>query len=49
MLKIVVDDNDNIDYDINEMEMWHNDIKEKVSKVGKDKKISYINNINKIK
>ena len=38
MLKIVVDDNDdNIDYDIDKMEMWHDDVKEKISKVGKDK------------
>jgi len=38
MLKIVVDDNDdNIGYDIDKMEMWHDDVKEKISKVGKDK------------
>ena len=37
MLKIVVDDDNTVDYDINEMEMWHDDVKEKVSKVGKDK------------
>ena len=29
MLKIVVDDNDSsVDYDINKMEMWHEDIKD---------------------
>ena len=37
MLKIVVDDDDKVNYDIDEMEMWHDDVKEKVSKVGKDK------------
>ena len=38
MLKIVVDDNDdNVDYDIDKMEMWYDDAKEKISKVGKDK------------
>ena len=32
MLKIVVDDNDdNVDYDIDKMEMWYDDAKEKVS------------------
>ena len=29
MMKIVVDNDDNIDYDIDKMEMWYNDIKEK--------------------
>jgi hypothetical protein len=36
MMKIVVDDDD-VNYDIDKMEMWHVDIKEKQSKVGKDK------------
>ena len=34
MMKIVVDDNDSIDYDIDKMEMWHEDTKEKISKIG---------------
>ena len=38
MLKIVVDDNDdNVDYDIDKMEMWYDDAKEKISKVGEIK------------
>jgi len=37
MLKIVVDDNDGVDYDIDKMEMWYEDAKEKISKVGEVK------------
>ena len=33
MLKIVVDDNE-VNYDIDKMEMWYEDIKDKQSKVG---------------
>jgi len=33
MLKIVVDDNDdNVDYDIDKMEMWYNDVKNNLDK-----------------
>ena len=34
MLKIIVDDDDDVDYDIDKMEMWYEDIKDKQSKVG---------------
>ena len=29
MLKIVVDNDDNVDYDIDKMEMWYDDVKNK--------------------
>jgi hypothetical protein len=32
MLKIVVDDNDNVDYDIDKMEMWYDDVKNSLDK-----------------
>ena len=32
MLKIVVDDNDIIDYDIDKMEMWYDDVKNSLDK-----------------
>ena len=35
MLKIVVDDDDDTEYDINKMEMWHEDIKDKQSNLDK--------------
>ena len=35
MLKIVVDDDSTMNYDINEMEMWYNDIKEKQNNLDK--------------
>ncbi len=35
MMKIVVDNDDNIDYDIDKMEMWYEDIKEKQNNLDK--------------
>jgi len=32
MLKIVVDNDDNVDYDINKMEMWYDDVKNNLDK-----------------
>jgi len=32
MLKIVVDDNDNVDYDIDKMEMWYDNVKNSLDK-----------------
>ena len=37
MLKIVVGGDDGIDYDIDKMEMWYEDAKDKQSKVGEAK------------
>ncbi len=32
MLKIVVDNDDNVDYDIDKMEMWYDDVKNNLDK-----------------